>query len=79
MLPKFLKKPPAKPKAQSSNVVAILHDPDTKKLTVTFHGGRIYRYDNVTADKHADLMKAESKSSFLNEHVIPHHTFSRLK
>ena len=84
MIPKFPKpgKKPAKPtgpKHQSSNVAGFVYDPETNHLTVTFHGGRVYRYNGVSASQHADLGKAESKGSFLNEHIIPHHTFSRLR
>lgn len=81
MIPRF-PKTPAKPrplKAQSSNVVSFIHDPETNHLTVTFHGGRIYRYDHVSAETHDGLRKAESKGDFLNKHIAEHHTFKRIK
>lgn len=92
MIPKFPKKPTTplpslrldragavKPKSQSSNVAGFVHNPEDKTLEVTFHGGRVYRYNGVSADQHAAFTKAESKGSYLNEHIIPHHTFSRLR
>ena len=77
MIPRFPKKPVG-PAAHPS-VVSFVHDPSDNSLTVNFHGGRSYRYDNVSAENVAKLKAAKSKGAFLNEHIIPHHTFIKLK
>ncbi len=77
MIPRFPKKPVQTEK--TSSVLSFHHDPETKTLEVTFHGGRSYRYDNVSAENVAKLKAAKSKGAFLNEHIIPHHTFIKLK
>jgi hypothetical protein len=77
MIPRFPKKPVG-PATQPS-VVSFMHDPETKSLTVNFHGGRSYRYDKVHPDHAAALAKAASKGAYLNEHIIPHHTFTKIK
>lgn len=81
MIPRFKKPPkPITPlKSQSSNVVAFTHDPAKGDLDVTFHGGRIYRYKNVSVNKAHELEKADSKGGYLNQHIIPHHLFQRIK
>lgn len=77
MLPRFPKKP-VDPSSEPS-VVSFIHDPSDNSLTVNFHGGRSYRYDNVSPHRAAALAKAPSKGAYLNEHIIPHHTFTKIK
>ena len=77
MIPRFPKKPTG-PTPQSS-VVSFVHDPSDNSLTVNFHGGRSYRYDNVHPNHVAALAKAPSKGAYLHEHIIPHHTFIKIK
>jgi hypothetical protein len=77
MIPRFPKKPVGP--APQPSVVSFLHDPSDNSLTVNFHGGRSYRYDKVHPDHAAALAKAPSKGAYLNEHIIPHHTFSKIK
>jgi len=58
---------------KSSQVHSVAFDPATKTLAVRFHGkngpGSLYHYANVSLDKHADFMKAESKGKFLGIHI----------
>lgn len=56
---------------QSSNIAAVGHDGD--HLYVQFHGGSTWRYRDVPADKHAEMIKAASVGAFFGKHVKPHH------
>lgn len=68
-----------KPKpARRSNVTTACYDPDTKNLDVTFHNGRTYRYHDVP-EKHGNgIVAAESRGSYLHEHIAKHFDFSEL-
>lgn len=58
---------------KSSNVKSVGHDPATGTLEVEFNNGGLYHYEGVSADKHAELMKADSIGSHLASHIKPHH------
>lgn len=57
---------------KSSNIEAIGYDPASRELHVKFKSGG-YVYADVAPDKHAALMKAESKGKHVHEHIRPHH------
>nr|WP_277761217.1 KTSC domain-containing protein [Streptomyces lydicus] len=50
---------------RSSNVRSVGYSQAERVLEIAFHGGRLYRYDNVPADVHAALMASSSKGGFL--------------
>nr|GAT42303.1 predicted protein [Mycena chlorophos] len=77
MIPRFPKKS-TKQTPPGSSVLSIEHDPATNIMTVTFHGGRTYQYSDVPRDKFKALQSSESKGTFINEHVAPHHTAKRI-
>lgn len=54
---------------QSSNIAAVGHDGD--HLYVQFHGGSTWKYHNVPADQHAEMIKASSVGKFFGKHVKP--------
>ena len=54
----------------SSMLVAVGYDEATKELRVIFKPGDTYRYLNVPKSVYIELMKAESKGSYLKTHVI---------
>jgi hypothetical protein len=67
---------PTKPKTKalaSSNVTDHSYSPETGHLTVTFHGGRSYRYEGVSKETAKGLEDAGSAGQFLNSHVIGKH------
>lgn len=41
-------------------------------LWVEYQGGHLYMYDGVPLELHAQLMRADSKGKFVNEHVKPY-------
>lgn len=55
----------------SAHVEWIDWEPGTRVLTVSYKGGRVYRYADVPYDTWAGLMKAPSKGSFLRCWVQP--------
>jgi hypothetical protein len=64
-----LRKPGPKP-VTSSHIEAHEYDHAKKLLTVTFKGGRKYRYHDVDASTAKGLAKAPSKGSFMHASVI---------
>jgi hypothetical protein len=58
------------PEPKKQTVLRHHYDPAKKHLTVTFHGGRRYRYENVDEATAAGLAKAPSKGSYLHSAVI---------
>lgn len=62
---------------ESSNVCAVAYDPQAEVMEVEFGkgtepgevGNRVYRYTQVPAHVHEELMDAPSVGSFLNEKV----------
>lgn len=57
----------------SSHVESTQYDPDLGHLTVTFAGGRRYRYSGVSKETAAGIDTAESLGQYLHAHVIGKH------
>lgn len=57
------------PVKHSSNIKSIGFDSGEEILEVEFGNGGVYRYKNVTAGLHADLMAAPSKGKFLSANI----------
>lgn len=53
----------------SSDIVSVGYNPETKNLFVEFKGGRVYKYSGVPAEIHDKLMKANSHGRFFNRKV----------
>ncbi len=61
--------------ARRSNIETPDYDPETRQLTVTFHNGRRYRYSDIGQDMATDYECADSKGTFLRQHIngkFPH-------
>jgi hypothetical protein len=65
----FMKRP-IKKSARASSVEAHHYNPETGHLTVTFRGGRQYRYEGVDQKTADGLAGSESKGRFLHSSVI---------
>lgn len=50
----------ARTEVKSSSIKAVGYSPETQKLEIEFHGGRVYRYTEVPADVAKDFLAAES-------------------
>ena len=61
---------------KSSNVEAIGHDGTA--LHVKFKNGGEYRYAGVPAQTFNKLKAADSVGKYLREHIVPHHTATKL-
>lgn len=63
---------------KSSQIKSHGYDPVTGTLAVEFNSGHTYHYSGVSAEKHAELCKAESVGKFLHAHIKPHHDHVRI-
>jgi hypothetical protein len=69
-LPKHHKRArPRDPAPRRPNIADHSYDPDAQALTVTFHDGRKYRYQDVTPDIASGFKDAPSQGKFLHQHV----------
>ena len=62
---------------KSSNVDAIMHNPETNQLHVRFKSGGTYIYDGVDAEKHSALMSADSIGGYIHAHVKGKHAVNK--
>ena len=64
---------------ESSQLVAIGHDPETRTLSIRFYSGwgekkrvgSLYHYQNFTAEDFAAFRDAESKGKHFGAHIKP--------
>lgn len=76
--PRMPTKPRSKPipaakstaRRAGSNVQGHEYSPETGHLTVTFHGGRQYRYSGVSKEIAERFRDSSSQGSFLHSHII---------
>lgn len=61
-----------------SNILNHEYSPETGHLTVTFHGGRKYRYEGVGKDDAKAFASADSKGAHLHRHIIGKFDCSKL-
>jgi len=54
---------------KSSNILSSVYDTDSKRLQVTFKGGRTYMYDGVPRDIFNKMRLAESQGKFFNSNI----------
>lgn len=62
----------------SSSLQDILYDHELALLDVVFRNGDVYRYFNVPARIHQQLLEAESKGRFYNFQIRNHFSFARI-
>jgi hypothetical protein len=63
---------------ESSNLKGVHYDPNTQALTVQFHTGGMYRYEQVPVSIYDDLMKAPSKGKFFIQKIRTTYQFSKI-
>ena len=56
-------------RVNSTNVNSIGYEPQNKNLEVKFHNNKHYKYFNVPAELHKNLMLSISKGKFLHRYV----------
>lgn len=57
----------------SSALVSVGYDAATRTLEVEFVSAEVYRYLDVSPEQAAGLLWAESKGTYLNQQIKPHH------
>ncbi len=57
------------PRIRSSMMTRIDYDGDSSELDITFVGGKTYRYFDVPSEIYDNLLDADSKGQFFNEHI----------
>lgn len=67
------------PRRAGSNVTSSSYCPKTGCLSVTFHGGRTYRYEGIDTKMAADFRDSTSQGSFLHSHIIGKFTGSKIE
>lgn len=58
---------------QSSTVKSLDYDPTKRLLTVSFHSGGTYHYENVSPDQYKALETADSVGGHLARHIKGKH------
>jgi len=56
-------------RVQSSNVDAVMYDPEARVLSVRFHSGGEYSYRNVPPDVARGLVDAESPGRYFASNI----------
>lgn len=67
-----------KVKVESSNIEAIAYDSQSRRIIVWFKSGGVYSYNQVPPAVYTNFLQAESKGSFLNQHIKPYFTYSQV-
>lgn len=63
----------------SSMISAAGYDPETSTLVVLFNNGKAYEYHGVPAEEYQGLMAAESKGSYMRDHIIDIYPYAIFK
>lgn len=63
---------------KSSNIKAVGYDPAARSLTVQFNSGANHRYDDVSPEKHAAMMAADSIGSYFHANIRSAHPSSKV-
>lgn len=56
---------------ESSQIKSVGHDPDIRALEIEFHGGSVYRYDNVDQYYFDSMIAAESVGRYFGQVIKP--------
>ena len=63
----------------SSMLVAVGYDEDTKEMRVIYKTGDTYRYMNVPKSVYTELLNVESKGAYMKTHIIDHYPARRVR
>jgi hypothetical protein len=66
-------------RVKSSMLRAAGYDEKTREFDVIFNNGDVYRYENVPRSKYAAFLKAESKGTYMQTHIIDRYPYERLR
>ena len=54
---------------QSRDIAIVGYDPETLMLEITFRGGGVYQYKDVTEAVYQNLLRAESLGTYFNQNI----------
>lgn len=57
----------------SSAIASVGYDPESRKLHVEFHSGKVHEYTDVEPETHASLLAAPSIGAHFSKHIRPHY------
>lgn len=63
---------------ESSSIASVGYDQSTATLEVAFREGGVYRYFQVPARVHADLLAADSAGTYFVRNIRPVYPFERV-
>ena len=63
---------------ESTTLAFVSYDTDAACLELEFHDGAIYRFFDVSPERFAQLLTAESKGAYFNHHIRKRFHFQRL-
>lgn len=63
---------------RSSTVKSVGYDLTSRTLEVEFNDGGVYRYHDVSPQKHLDLLRSKSIGSFLHAEVKGKHQHTKV-
>jgi hypothetical protein len=70
---------PALVPIKSSMISHHAYDPNARKMTVRFHNGTLYEYDDVPADKQDAFSQNASPGRYFNEKIKFNHFGRKIK
>jgi hypothetical protein len=62
----------------SSNIAAVGYDEEKKELTIQFHSGGTYVYDDVEKEVHQKMLLAGSVGQYFQQNVKPFYSFYKI-
>jgi len=66
-------------KVTSSNLNAVIYDPEEQRMQVQFRSGSIYEYVDVPEDTYLGLINASSKGKYFHRYVRNEFAFEQIK
>lgn len=60
-------------KVSSSNIAQVGYDDAIRELTVEFHSGKTWKYQNVYPETFKGLVHADSIGGYFGKFIKPHH------
>jgi len=63
---------------KSSLVQAATYQQEAAILEVALHGGAVYRYFGVPAQTYEELLRAQSKGRYFNDHVRSRFAYTKI-
>ncbi|MBC8140135.1 MAG: KTSC domain-containing protein [Armatimonadetes bacterium] len=63
----------------STMLQAVAYHAETQVLTLTFHDGAVYEYDDVPQSVYDELLNAESKGQYAHSRIIDCYPYRKVR